>query len=998
MKKVFSGFLFGCFCLLTLINASAEIKLPALFTDNMVLQQQSSDPVWGWANPGAEITVTGSWNQKTVKTKASKDGSWMVEVNTPEAGGPYTLTIRGEETIILKNVLIGEVWICSGQSNMEMPVKGWVGAPILHAAEEIEKADYPKIRLFKVARKVAFTPQEDCKGYWSLCSPETVENFSATAYFFGQQLYKKLDIPIGLIETCWGGTVAEAWTSRDALEKFGGFEKELAKVDSVKQHIKTLQTKQKNYVKEWQNYKDSIVEKYKEPDFDASKWEDMKLPTSWEQAGYPGLDGNIWYRKIIEVPQSWIGKDLTLSLGPIDDNDITWFNGHKIGSTKGWQAGRNYTIPGELVKAGQNVIAVRVTDIHANGGIYGNAKLLRLYPSDASPSTGVSLAGNWKFKVALVKHNMSSLKNPNIPSVLFNGMIHPLIPFGIRGAIWYQGEANVGRAEQYAKLFPTMIKNWRQKWGEGKFPFYYAQIAPYPYGSTGMLSAALRDAQRKTLSVPHTGMVVTLDIGDTTNIHPANKEEVGRRFSLWALNKIYGRKKMIFSGPLYRNMEIKGNQAVISFHHVAGGLTSKNKDLVYFEIAGENSEFVPAEARIKGNHVIVESSKIKHPTAVRFAWRDKAVPHLFNTAGLPASSFSTVSFQSLAWKRASKLGMGVNLSWLENYWNGKEKNGFKDYLDVKSISDKKEQLALMHQLGFETVRLPVSFDHWASRKPPYKILKTDYFAAIDSILKWAKLYHLNVIIDNHHGSLNKYENVMKALVRLKAIWKQVATRYKNTNPEHVFFELYNEPHGMSNAEWTKCAKQLIKTIREIAPKHTLIVGGADRNSISGLQEMGKLPFDNIIYTFHFYDPFLFTHQGAEWAGEKAMSNVGIPFPYSAGKMPTLNPKSKGTYGASLYHKYRKMSSKSYLKNELLKVKEFSEDHGVPVFCGEWGSYKKYADTVSRCRYTTVVKKILNKLKIPFAYWEWNHSFSFFNGKPAIHHISDGMKEAWGFNY
>lgn len=484
MKRRIKFLVLTCICFqFYYVTALAGIKLPALFTDNMVLQQKFNDPVWGWASPGEEISVKGSWNNAVVKTKANTDGRWMVKIKTPKAGGPFTLTIKGSQTIVLHNVMIGEVWVCSGQSNMELPMEGWSNARVLNSAEEIKAANYPDIRLFTVKRDIAFQPQQNCTGSWSECSPETVVQFSAAAYFFGKQLYKRLKVPIGLIETCWGGTVAEAWTSNSALRKLGGFDSLLNVVDSVQSHLKEIKA----------------------------------------------------------------NKELSKSF----------------------------------------------------------------------------------------------LQNPNTPTVLYNGMIAPIIPFGMRGVIWYQGESNVGRAAQYAQLFPAMIHDWRNRWKEGEFPFYFVQIAPFPYAGDGMQAAALRDAQRRSLRVPNTGMVVTLDIGDTTNIHPANKEEVGRRLSLWAFNKIYGEKDIVYSGPLFNRMKVKGNKAIISFKFTDGGLITKGGGLTSFEIAGKDGKFVPAKARIEGTNVIVESNQVAHPTAVRYAWRDTDVPHLFNKAGLPASSFST---------------------------------------------------------------------------------------------------------------------------------------------------------------------------------------------------------------------------------------------------------------------------------------------------------------------------------------------------------------------
>lgn len=631
------------FCLLS-TGLFAEIRLPAIIADNMVLQQRSSDPVWGWAEPGQQITVTGSWDGSSVKTQAGENGKWMVSIHTPKAGGPYTLTIKGDETIVLKNVMIGEVWVCSGQSNMEMPVSGWPGASILNSAKEIAAADYPDIRLFTVKKKVAFAPQENCTGSWAECSPQTVQNFSATAYFFGRQLYKKLKVPIGLIHSSWGGTVAEAWTSNSALRKLGDFTQSLNTVDSIRDHLDEIRKKDEENAALWDQKSNYIHLPYAQTGFNDASWKTMQLPNQWENAGLPGMDGIVWFRKVVDIPASWAGKDLTLDLGPIDDEDITWFNGKEVGAIREegfWAKPRSYTVPGSVVKAGKNTIAIRVTDLRGNGGIFGDKKSMQLYPANESSHQGIGLAGDWKYKVAVVKKPSNLGENPNTPSVLYNGMVAPLIPFGIRGAIWYQGEANVGRADQYAKLFPAMIADWRNRWGRGDFPFYFVQIAPYPYGGNGMKAAALRDAQRKSLRVPHSGMVVTLDIGDTTNIHPANKEEVGRRLSLWALNKTYGQSDVVYSGPLYNGMQVKGNKAIVSFTHTVGGLMTKGGRLTHFEIAGADAKFVPAKAAINGNEVVVQSDQVDHPVAVRYGWRDTSVPYLFNGAGLPASSFST---------------------------------------------------------------------------------------------------------------------------------------------------------------------------------------------------------------------------------------------------------------------------------------------------------------------------------------------------------------------
>ena len=355
-----------------------------------------------------------------------------------------------------------------------------------------------------------------------------------------------------------------------------------------------------------------------------------------------------------------------------------------------------------------------------------------------------------------------------------------------------------------------------------------------------------------------------------------------------------------------------------------------------------------------------------------------------------------VEGQSVAWARFQTLGKGMNLSWLENYGKGTPSKDYQDYLDLGSIADKKQGLALMHKLGFKTIRLPVSFDHWTSRQPPYPITSVQNFAAIDSILKWAHQFHMHVIIDDHHGHLDGPNDAYQELPRLIAIWQQVATRYRNTNPSEVFFELYNEPHNMADSTWRHCAVELIRAVRRVVPHHTFIVGGEDWNNIDGLLKMGVLPDHNIIYTFHFYEPFLFTHQGALWAGKNETSNTGIPFPYDPRAMPPLNPLSRGTGGEANYESYPLKSSVSWLSAQIQQAVDFSREHNVPVFCGEWGSYDRYADSSSRFRYTATILKILKREGLPFCYWEWDGSFSIFNGIPSLEHLPEGMRKAFGF--
>ncbi len=444
------------------IHSWADVRLPAIFSSNMVLQQNKEVSIWGWASPAEQVKITGSWNNQTVEIKTSRGAKWKTLLQTPEAGGPYTITIQGQNTLVLENVLIGEVWICSGQSNMESSATH--GYSFNNAEEEINNSYFPNIRLFHVEKSTADTRQEDLTGTWTVCGPETMKTFSGTAYFFGRELNKQLDIPIGLIHASWGGTSAEVWTDEEVINA---------------------------------------------------------------------------------------------------DSELSE-NASKLSTTDWWP-----------MKSGS----------------------------------------------------------------AFNAMIAPIVPFGMAGVIWYQGESNTVAPLGYRKLFPAMIRDWRDKWKQ-EFPFYYVQIAPFKYDipNVGVL---LREAQLISMSVPKTGMVVISDIGDINDIHPKNKQDVGYRLAQWALAKTYVKKSIAYSGPVYREMKKEGKKVRLYFDYAENGLLAKEGDLTHFEIAGEDRQFVTANAKIDGSTIEVYGKKIKDPVAVRFAWDNIAEPNLFNTEGLPASSFRT---------------------------------------------------------------------------------------------------------------------------------------------------------------------------------------------------------------------------------------------------------------------------------------------------------------------------------------------------------------------
>ncbi|HBC78996.1 MAG TPA: glycosyl hydrolase family 2 [Bacteroidales bacterium] len=644
------------------------IELPSLIGDNMLLQQKTNIVIWGKALPGNKIEVTASWKANG-RAVSGKDGKWSVSLDTPETGGPYSVTITAKDTILtVKNILIGEVWVCSGQSNMEMPLAGWPpNDTIMYSAQTIASASVPEIRLFIVQRKVSGQPLEECTGRWEVCSPETVSQFSAAGYFFGKKLHDELNIPVGLIESAWGGTPAEAWMSADVLENAGEFVPEikgikesaplLAEYESwLNSHKQVVADKSGE-----EQWKDLIFndEKVPLPGFDDSSWPVIKLPGQFE-AVTGDFDGAVWFRRNVDIPEKMAGRDLSLVLGPVDDMDRTYFNGKLVGSHEVsgfWQTERIYDIPKENVKAGSNTIAVRVLDTQGGGGIWGKPGSMMLNLKD-NKQAQIKLDGEWKFQpvaelignrfyiLDLTKNEFSEVKRPktisaSTPSSLFNGMINPLIRYPVRGAIWYQGEANVGRADQYSKIFPLMIRNWRSAWKNDDLAFYFAQIAPYAYGGEDSAeSAFLREAQEKALELPNTGMVVTLDIATIMNIHPPFKKEVGDRLANLALVKNYG-KQTITQGPVFKSMKVDGKIIKVLFDNTENGLNAKNGKLSEFEISGMDGKYHKGEAQIVNNEVWVTSPEVAEPVSVRYCWRDMATASLFNSAGLPALQFRT---------------------------------------------------------------------------------------------------------------------------------------------------------------------------------------------------------------------------------------------------------------------------------------------------------------------------------------------------------------------
>jgi sialate O-acetylesterase len=634
-----------------------KIKLPPLFSDHTVLQQKTKAAIWGQARPDSEILITGSWGKKA-KTITDQKGHWKTEIKTPRAGGPYQITISNHEEVrIIKDVMIGEVWICSGQSNMGMRLRGNLPKePIEGSKEAIQSADFPNIRMFTLKHNVEISPQENMEGKWSVCSPETAGDFSAAAFFFGRKLHQTLDVPIGLIHSSWGGTPAEAWTALDELKNVSGFEKVEEQLGELNNPVSPYnvwmnELEQIEIAKFHENYEELIYPAYSEESFNDSHWDLMKIPT-WLKSEFKSFDGVIWFRKSFELSEVDENATYNLSLGGIDDEDITFVNGVKVGLTKNWTIPRNYAIPKGLLKKGKNTIAIRVFDGASNGGIYGGQDI----GIEKDGQLLKDLSGDWKYlptailsgkKISFFSADQSfkampkaSLEiNSHLPTGLFNAMIHPLVPYSIKGAIWYQGENNVPRAEQYKTLFPAMIQSWRNKWGKD-FPFYFTQIAPYTYsGKDNVESAELRNAQNETLSLPNTGQAVTLDIGSLETIHPPNKKDVGERLARWALAKDYKQKSVAFSGPVCTAAKYNGDKIILDFDIGAASLVAGKSGLKEFELVFADGSAKEVNASIKGRQIVLEKLNGELPKAVRYAWKNGSEASLFNSAGLPASTF-----------------------------------------------------------------------------------------------------------------------------------------------------------------------------------------------------------------------------------------------------------------------------------------------------------------------------------------------------------------------
>ena len=622
-------------------RVSAQLRASRIIGDGMVMQRDVKVPVWGWSTAGAKVVVTFDGKPFTATIDAA--GAWAVTLPAMHAGGPHAMSIASNGQLLrVGDILVGDVWICSGQSNMEFTV-----ASANNAEQEIAAANDPMIRHFKVPQSWSWTPEADLAGgSWEKADPQHVGAFTAVGYFFARDLRKTVHVPIGLINTSWGGSRIEPWMSARALGlDSAAMRKIMDEENGVEQKtVATLRAKFGDLPEHDFGLVDGAAV-WAAPALDDAGWAPITAPKLWEEQGYDGLDGIAWYRKSFDLTADEASHGITIALGMIDDSDESWINGHRIGGMHAaWNVQRRYDVPASALVAGRNEIAVRVEDTGGGGGIYGEPDSVYLLVGGVKRS----LAGQWKFKVGAVTLTTVSHKN-QVPTVLWNKMVAPLLPYPIKGALWYQGEANADRGDDafaYRKLFAGMITDWRKRWNVGTFPFLWVSLANYMAVDTvpnpNSSWAMLRESQSATLALPKTAEAIIIDIGETNDIHPKNKQDVGKRLALAARKIAYGETALASSSPAYRGLTVKGNRATVALANAAGLHTRDGGAVKGFAIAGADKHFVWAQASIVGTHVVVSSDAVPHPVAVRYAWADNPLDaNLYNAAGLPATPFRT---------------------------------------------------------------------------------------------------------------------------------------------------------------------------------------------------------------------------------------------------------------------------------------------------------------------------------------------------------------------
>ncbi|MEB0260358.1 MULTISPECIES: sialate O-acetylesterase [unclassified Mucilaginibacter] len=635
------AFFFGCWLTLP---AHAAVRLPQLISDGMVLQRGVPLNIWGWADANEQIILT--FNKKTYRINSGADGEWKVIFPAMKAGGPYTMDIRASNQITLKDILIGDVWFCSGQSNMVLPMERVKE----RYPDDIALAKNSQIRNFSITTESDVTKehQDVLPANWSAATPENVLNFGAATWFFANQLYKKYHVPIGIINSSVGGTPIQAWISTNGLKNITPYNSRVLQTNTRAFQDSILKDQQaaKNKPPAIHNDKGlSEATKWYDPAYIPKSWHQFWLPGYWTDQGIRDLNGVVWFRKEADLPASAANQTAKLLLGRILDADETYVNGKLVGSISYQYPPRRYNIPDGLLKTGKNIIVVRVTNFSGKGGFVPDKPFYLTVGNDT-----IDLKGSWQYKVGEVftpepsANAIPVFSAQNEPAGLFNTIVAPVIQYPVKGILWYQGETNAEAPANYGQLLTALIADWRNKWHLGNLPFIYAQLPNFndvQYSPAESKWAELREQQLKTLAVPNTRMIVIIDLGEWNDIHPLNKKDVGTRFFLAAQNTAYGDKTTVYSGPIFSSAKVLGDQIELSFNHTGSGLTAKGEDeLGEFAIAGIDKKFVWAKAVIKNGKVIIHIDKIQKPTYIRYAWADNPKgANLYNKEGLPASPF-----------------------------------------------------------------------------------------------------------------------------------------------------------------------------------------------------------------------------------------------------------------------------------------------------------------------------------------------------------------------
>jgi len=622
-------------------SSEGAVRLPRLISDGVVLQRDAKVKLWGWALANEKVTL--SFQNKKYSARADQSGKWLILLPAQKAGGPYVMVFKGENEVKVSDVLFGDVWMCSGQSNMVLPVERVKE----RYPDEVANANYPEIRNFFIPTLTNLKgPAEDLpSGNWKSANPKDVLGFGAVAYFFAKKIFEKYHVPVGIINSSVGGTPIEAWISEKGYKEFP----EQLSIIRRNQHVayidSLMSTRPKPVQKELADKGLTETPKWYESSYIPKGWHTINVPGYWEDQGVKNLDGVVWYRREVEVPAVLIGSTAKLMLGRIVDADFVYVNGLQVGNTGYQYPPRRYEIPSGVLKAGKNTIVVRVINNAGKGGFVPDKPYFL-----SAKGQEIDLKGTWQYKVGEVYEPHANtdfaFSAQNQPSALYNAMIGPLTNQTIKGFVWYQGETNADHYKAYRKLMPALIDDWRDRWGQGQLPFLYVQLANFMemnYLPEESNWAGLREAQFQALSVPNTGMAVTVDLGEWNDIHPLNKKDVGERLALCAFNMAYGEKSLEYMGPIYQSAKTEGNKITVTFSHTGSGLIANDGEpLTRFEIAGADRKFVWANAKIVGNTVEVWNEKITEPRYVRYAWSDNPVgANLYNKEGLPASPFRT---------------------------------------------------------------------------------------------------------------------------------------------------------------------------------------------------------------------------------------------------------------------------------------------------------------------------------------------------------------------